>query len=306
MTAEVVRLHSPNGGVNLKGQVEHGIARNGVIDSRFSDTIRPRRGRLRNLKIVVQRPERRTVPQRCRRVFGHAGFDVRVSGVTMDRFCGSGITAVSMAAAQIRSGMEDLVIAGGTEMMSLITTISEQERAAGFKSLMMGSGNARLAARHPQSHQGVCADAIASLEGIGREALDAFSLESQQRAARAIREGRFARSTVPVVGDDGQVMLDREEYPRPDTTLADLAGLKPSFAQIADMPIDARGTTFRKLITCATRTWRSSPCTTPAVPPASWMARPRCCWPRRATPGSAASSRAPAWWPRPISETIRR
>ncbi|PPE72093.1 acetyl-CoA C-acyltransferase [Solimonas fluminis] len=177
-----------------------------------------------------------------------AGFDVRVSGVTLDRFCGSGITAASLAAAQIRSGMEDLVIAGGTEMMSLITTISEQERAAGFKSLMMGSGNARLAARHPQSHQGVCADAIASLEGIGREALDAFSLESQQRAARAIREGRFARSTVPVVGDDGQVILDREEYPRPDTTLADLAGLKPSFAQIADMPIDAKGTTFRKLI----------------------------------------------------------
>jgi len=177
-----------------------------------------------------------------------AGFDVRVSGVTLDRFCGSGITAASLAAAQIRSGLEDLVIAGGTEMMSLITTISEQERAAGFKSLMMGSGNARLAARHPQSHQGVCADAIASLEGIGREALDAFSLESQQRAARAIREGRFARSTVPVVGDDGQVILDREEYPRPDTTLADLAGLKPSFAQIADMPIDARGTTFRKLI----------------------------------------------------------
>lgn len=177
-----------------------------------------------------------------------AGFDVRVSGVTLDRFCGSGITATSLAAAQIRSGMEDVVIAGGTEMMSLITAISEQERAAGFKSLMMGSGNARLAARHPQSHQGVCADAIASLEGIGREALDAFSLESQQRAARAIKEGRFARSTVPVIGDDGQVILDREEYPRPDTTLADLAGLKPSFAQIADMPIDAKGTTFRKLI----------------------------------------------------------
>ncbi len=177
-----------------------------------------------------------------------AGFDVRASGVTLDRFCGSGITAASLAAAQIRSGMEDLVIAGGTEMMSLITTISEQERAAGFKSLMMGSGNARLAARHPQSHQGVCADAIASLEGIGREALDAFSLESQQRAARAIREGRFARSVVPVLDDEGKVVLDREEYPRPDTTLADLAGLKPSFAQIADMPIDAKGTTFRKLI----------------------------------------------------------
>lgn len=177
-----------------------------------------------------------------------AGFDVRVSGVTMDRFCGSGITAASMAAAQIRSGMEDLVIAGGTEMMSLITTISQQERAAGLKSLMMGSGNERLQLRHPQSHQGVCADAIASMEGITREALDAYSLESQKRAAVAIREGRFDRSIVPVVDDEGNVILAKDEYPRPQTTAADLAGLKPSFDQIADMPLDANGNTFRKMI----------------------------------------------------------
>ena len=177
-----------------------------------------------------------------------AGFDVRVSGVTLDRFCGSGITAASMAAAQIRSGAEDLIIAGGTEMMSLITTLSQQERAAGLKSLMMGSGNERLAQRHPQSHQGVCADAIASMEGIGRQALDDFSLESQQRAGRAIREGRFERSLVPVLDDAGNMVLARDEYPRPQTTAADLAALKPSFDQIADMPVDAQGTTFRKLI----------------------------------------------------------
>lgn len=177
-----------------------------------------------------------------------AGFDVRVSGVTLDRFCGSGITAASLAAAQIRSGMEDLIIAGGTEMMSLITTISAQERAAGFKSLMMGSGNARLQARHPQSHQGVCADAIASMEGITREELDAYSLESQKRAAVALKEGRFDRSIVPVLDDEGKVILAKDEYPRPQTTAEDLANLKPSFAQIADMPVDAQGTTFRKLI----------------------------------------------------------
>ncbi|MES2488792.1 MAG: acetyl-CoA C-acetyltransferase [Pseudomonadota bacterium] len=177
-----------------------------------------------------------------------AGFDVRVSGVTLDRFCGSGITAASMAAAQIRSGMEDLIIAGGTEMMSLITTISQTERAAGFKSLMMGSGNERLAQRHPQSHQGVCADAIASMEGITREELDAFSLESQRRAGVAIKEGRFDKSIVPVVDDAGNVILAKDEYPRPQTTAADLAALKPSFDQIADMPVDANGTTFRKLI----------------------------------------------------------
>ncbi|MFP5305970.1 MAG: acetyl-CoA C-acyltransferase, partial [Gammaproteobacteria bacterium] len=94
----------------------------------------------------------------------------------------------------------------------------------------------------------VCADAIAAIEGIGREALDAFGLESQQRAARAMQEGRFDRSIVPVVNDEGMAVLTRDEYPRPQTTAADLAALKPAFAQIADMPIDAKGTTFRKLI----------------------------------------------------------
>ncbi|HKY91154.1 MAG TPA: acetyl-CoA C-acetyltransferase [Nevskiaceae bacterium] len=177
-----------------------------------------------------------------------AGFDVRASGVTLDRFCGSGITATSLAAAQIRSGMEDLVIAGGTEMMSLLTTMSEAERAAGLKSLSMGSGNARLSAKHPQSHQGVCADAIASMEKIGREALDQWGLVSQQRAAAAIRDGRFDRSIVPVLADDGSVILAKDEYPRPQTTAADLAALKASFTMIADMPLDKEGTTFRKLI----------------------------------------------------------
>jgi acetyl-CoA C-acetyltransferase len=176
-----------------------------------------------------------------------AGYDVRASGVTLDRFCGSGLTATSLAAAQIMSGMEDLIVAGGTEMMSLITTVGEQERAAGFKSLGIGTGNARLQERHPQSHQGVCADAIASMEGIGREALDAFSLESQQRAARAIKEGRFDRSIVPVLDDDGKVILARDEHPRPQTTAGDLAALKPSFTQIADFPLEG-GVTFRQLI----------------------------------------------------------
>lgn len=176
-----------------------------------------------------------------------AGYDVRASGVTLDRFCGSGLTAASLAAAQIKSGMEDLIVAGGTEMMSLITTLGEEERAAGFKSLGIGTGNARLQARHPQSHQGVCADAIASMEGIGREALDAFSLQSQQRAARAIKEGRFDRSIIPVVDDDGQLILARDEHPRPQTTAQDLAALKPSFTQIADFPLEG-GVTFRQLI----------------------------------------------------------
>jgi acetyl-CoA C-acetyltransferase len=178
-----------------------------------------------------------------------AGFDVRASGVTLDRFCGSGLTAANLAAAQIKSGMEDLVIAGGTEMMSLITALGQQEMAAGFKSLGIGSGNPRLQQRHPQSHQGLCADAIASMEGIGREALDAFGLESQRRAARAISEGRFANSIIPVVDDEGKVILAKDEHPRPQTTAQDLAALKPSFIQVADMPSpDGSGATFRQLI----------------------------------------------------------
>ena len=178
-----------------------------------------------------------------------AGFDTRVSGVTLDRFCGSGITAAALAAGQIRSGMEDLVIAGGTEMMSYVNDYGQQQRAAGLKSVGgIGSGNARLQEKHPQSHQGLCADAIASIEKIDRAALDAFALESQRRAARALDEGRFARSTVPVLDDDGKVVLDREEYPRPQTTSADLAALKPSFAQVADMPSGENGVTFRQLI----------------------------------------------------------
>jgi acetyl-CoA C-acetyltransferase len=176
-----------------------------------------------------------------------AGYDVRASGVTLDRFCGSGLTAASFAAAQIKSGMEDLIVAGGTEMMSLITALGEEERAAGFKSLGIGTGNPRLQERHPQSHQGVCADAIASMEGIAREALDAFSLESQQRAARAIKQGWFDRSIVPVVDDEGKVILAKDEHPRPQTTAQDLAALKPSFTQIADFPLEG-GVTFRQLI----------------------------------------------------------
>jgi len=178
-----------------------------------------------------------------------AGYDVRASGVTLDRFCGSGLTATSFAAAQIMSGMEDLVIAGGTEMMSYLTAAGQQEIAAGFKSPGIGSGNSRLQQRHPQSHQGVCADAIASIEGIGREALDAFGLESQRRAARAVSEGRFDNSIIAVVDDDGKVILAKDEHPRPQTTAQDLAALKPSFIQVADMPSpDGSGATFRQLI----------------------------------------------------------
>ncbi|MDB5972199.1 MAG: acetyl-CoA C-acyltransferase [Hydrocarboniphaga sp.] len=177
-----------------------------------------------------------------------AGFDIRVSGVTLDRFCGSGLTAANLAAGQLMSGMEDLLIAGGTEMMSMVTALGQLQAAAGLRSGGLGTGNARLQRKYPQSNQGVCADAIASMEGIGREALDAFGLESQRRAARAIAQGWFDRSIVPVIDDEGRVILAKDEYPRPDTTAEGLAALKPSFAQIADMPSSPDGPTFRQLI----------------------------------------------------------
>jgi acetyl-CoA C-acetyltransferase len=177
-----------------------------------------------------------------------AGYDVKASGVTLDRFCGSGITATSLAAAQVMSGMEDLVIAGGTEMMSQVTDHGMKMREAGLGGAGIGTGNARLQAVHPQSNQGVCADAIASMEGINRADLEAFGVESQRRAALAIKEGRFSKSVVPVMADDGSMVLDREEYPRPETTAEGLAELKPAFAMIADMPSAKDGPTFRQLI----------------------------------------------------------
>ena len=177
-----------------------------------------------------------------------AGYDVKASGTTLDRFCGGGITSVSLAAAQVMSGMEDCVIAGGTEMMSLTAQMTRDKMAAGIKPLMIGSHNARLQESHPQSHQGVCGDAIATMEGFTREELDEVGLRSQQRAAQAIEEGRFAKSVVPVTDETGTLVLEREEYPRPDTTREGLAQIEPAFPKIADMPIDAEGTTFRKLV----------------------------------------------------------
>ena len=176
-----------------------------------------------------------------------AGYDITASGTTLDRFCGGGITSVNLAAATVMSGMEDCVIAGGTEMMSFTAAYGAELANAGIKPLGMGSGNAALDAIHPQSHQGICGDAIASMEGITREELDALALSSQEKAARAIREGRFDHSVVTVYNEDGTVALDHEEFPRPETTAEGLAALKPSFAGIADFDLGG-GNTFRKQI----------------------------------------------------------
>ncbi len=160
-----------------------------------------------------------------------AGYSIKSSGVTLDRFCGSGITSVNMGAASIMSGMEDCVIAGGTEMMSYTASTADPKTP-----FLMDNGNLRLRAHHPQSHQGVCADAIATLEGIPREDLDHLAYVSQQRADAAIKGDHFRKSLVPVLNEDGTVALDKEEFPRPQTTLEGLAALKASFEAMAEFP----------------------------------------------------------------------
>jgi len=177
-----------------------------------------------------------------------AGYDIGVSGVTLDRFCGGGITAVALAASQIMAGLEDCMIGGGTEMMSLSTLFNKREAEAGWPVLGIAAGDLALQEMHPQCGQGVSADAIATMEGFTREELDQAAYVSQQRAARAMAEGRFDRSIVPVLNPDGGVALDRDENPRPDTTLESLAGLKPAFEQLADSPIGLIVETHRQAI----------------------------------------------------------
>lgn len=177
-----------------------------------------------------------------------AGYDVRAGGVTLNRFCGSSITATNFAAGMIMSGMHDLAISGGMEMMSYVNYWGMKMREAGVGGSGMGVGNPRLQAKHPQSNQGVCADAIAAMEGITRTDLEELGVESQRRAAVALAEGRFAKSTITVKDDAGNVILDHEEYPRPDTTLEGLAQLKPAFEMFLDMPSAPGQLTYRQLI----------------------------------------------------------
>ncbi|MGW1074685.1 acetyl-CoA C-acetyltransferase [Streptomyces sp. NPDC002537] len=154
-----------------------------------------------------------------------AGLPDTVAGVQENRFCASGLEAVNLAAAKVRSGWEDLVLAGGVESMSRVP---------------MGSdGGAWFA--DPMTNfevdfvpQGIGADLIATLGGFTRHDVDVFASRSQERAARAWKEGRFDRSVVPVRDRNGLVVLDRDEHIRPGTTPETLAGLKPSFATIGE------------------------------------------------------------------------
>jgi acetyl-CoA C-acetyltransferase len=169
-----------------------------------------------------------------------AGFSTKASGMTLDRFCGGGITSVNLAAANIMSGMEDLVVAGGVEMMSY--TRGEAPPSS------LDAGNEELRRRYPQLNVGIAADIIATEENFSRAELDAFSLESQKRAGRAVEEGAFSRALVSVNNPDGTLALDQEEYPRPQTTAESLANLQPAFEGLMDLEFFDSGRTYREWV----------------------------------------------------------
>jgi acetyl-CoA C-acetyltransferase len=160
-----------------------------------------------------------------------AGWSIQAPGVTLNRFCGSGQQAVNFAAMGIRAGFQDLVVAGGVESMSRPSPM----HVDGFT-----ANNNHLRDQYDMVPQGISADLIATVEGFGREELDQLAVDSQNRAAEAMAQGRFDRSIVPIVHDDGRLALDRDEHPRPGTTLADLAKLAPSFAGMGGHTIAGR------------------------------------------------------------------
>jgi acetyl-CoA C-acetyltransferase len=155
-----------------------------------------------------------------------AGLPPTVAGVQLNRFCASGLEAVNIAAQKVASGWEDLVLAGGVESMSRVP---------------MGSDGGAWA-MDPETNydtsfipQGISADLIATVEEFSREDVDAYAARSQELASAAQAEGRFKESVVPVRDINEHVVLDRDEFIRPGTTVESLAGLKPSFAAIGDM-----------------------------------------------------------------------
>jgi len=161
-----------------------------------------------------------------------------VAGVTQSRFCASGLESVNLAAAKVKSGWEDLVVAGGVESMSRWPMGSD-----GGAWVLDPRVNQTLGF----APQGIGADLIATLEGWGREDVDAFALRSHQRAAAARADGRFARSVVPVHDIAGLPMLDHDETIRADASAQAMASLKPSFAAMGQMGFDA--TVLRKYTT---------------------------------------------------------
>ncbi len=152
-----------------------------------------------------------------------AGYPETVSGVQLNRFCASGLEAVNQAAGRVRSGFEDLILAGGVESMSRVAMGSDGGAWAADPATALTTGFVP---------QGIGADLVATLEGWTREDVDAYAAESHHRAAKAWANGYFADSVVPVTDQNGLTVLEHDELIRPDTSIEGLAGLKPSFAQL--------------------------------------------------------------------------
>jgi acetyl-CoA C-acetyltransferase len=150
----------------------------------------------------------------------NAGYAQSVAGVQVERFCASGLEACNIAAAKVKSGEADLAIGGGCESMSRVPMGSTGGSWATDPSIALKSYFVP---------QGVAADAVATKYGFSRADLDGFAVQSQQRAAKAWKEGRFKKSIVPVKDQLGATLLDHDEYMRPDTTMQALGALEPSF-----------------------------------------------------------------------------
>jgi acetyl-CoA C-acetyltransferase len=164
----------------------------------------------------------------------------QVTGVTLNRFCGSGLQAVNFAAMGVLSGQQQLTIGGGVESMSRVPMGSDGGMIDGL--------NQRLRRRVAMVPQGISADLIATLEGFTREDCDRFAVRSQKSAARAIEENRFAKSLFAVVDPEtGKVVLERDEHPRADTTVEGLAKLNPSFVMMGAAPMGPNGETGDQL-----------------------------------------------------------
>ncbi len=159
-----------------------------------------------------------------------AGWDWRVAGVQLNRFCASGLEAVNLAAQKVKSGWEDLVVAGGVESMSRVPMGSDGG------AWMLDPQTSFETAFVPQ---GIGADLIATLDDFSREDVDAYALRSQQRAAAAQSAGRFDRSIVGVKDRVGDIILDRDEFIKPRTTMEALGSLRASFEQMGEMGFDA-------------------------------------------------------------------
>lgn len=158
-----------------------------------------------------------------------SSWDQSVAGVQLNRFCASGLESVNMAAMKVASGWEDLVVAGGVESMSRVAMGSDGGAWANDPETNMTTGFVP---------QGIGADLIATQEGFSREDVDAFALRSQQRAAKAISEGLFDKSIIPVKDKNGLTILDHDEYVRGNSTMDSLGSLRAAFQPLGDMGMD--------------------------------------------------------------------